>query len=555
MKRILLIGLVVLAVLGMTIYAVLRTLGPANPASFLPAGTVFYAALPDLPRTALRWPKTALAKLSADPEVKAFLEKPLAKLGEEGQGEAGEILMALKPGRIFAAVTEMTERGPEWLVGFQYFGGKKDLDAALARLRVQLDQEATPAEPQTLEYEGTEIVASVHGGLRLYTASHGKWGFLSGSESGIKAALDRIAGRDESPRLEKDETFTHVLGALPEAPDYVAFLRVPPVLAVVRGMATKLGAAEIPGQMQQLEQVQAAGFAGLLVENGIREAAYWKLTEAAPKLDPLNHTTLRFTTPRTLAYLAAVQEMDRFDPTAALQNVPPSIVNLLQERGLDPAALPQIFGPEAAIIINWPDVNVKPNALVAWQINDPEALEAWIQGIAAATLPSTDVSSDGKARYYSFPSLRSTFLDPTLAVTPNFLLAGADAQTVQAAVQLEGKETVEASGAFANVKSLYTKPNLQFGFIDTAAIFTRAYNQLKPVAIFGVSLIPSLAEYIDPKALPETDTIAAYLEPITLSLQEKGDGFLLESEGPVTLFQLFGVGGSVAVLSGIGRDR
>jgi hypothetical protein len=43
----------------------------------LPAETVVLASLPDLPRTASRWPKTILAKIGAEPEMKAFLERPL----------------------------------------------------------------------------------------------------------------------------------------------------------------------------------------------------------------------------------------------------------------------------------------------------------------------------------------------------------------------------------------------------------------------------------------------------------------------------------------------
>jgi len=547
MKRILLVLLVAAAIIGMTIYAVLRTLGPANPATFLPADTVLYAALPDLPRTALRWPRTSLAELASDPEVKAFLEKPLAKLGEQGQGEAGSILMGLKPGRIFLAVTEVTERGPEWVIGFQFFGGEKDLDHALDRLRGQLDAGATPATPEAFEYEGAEVVATQHGGLRLYSSSHGKWGFLSGSESGIKGMLDRVADRVDEPMLEEDALYREVIGKVSEAPDYLAFVRVQPVLDLIRAIAAQSGAREISGQMQQLEQIEAAAFSGMLEKGGMRETLFWKLSEEVPEIAPLDHATLRFTTPETIGYLAAVQQPGSIDSQQVALRLPPGTVAHLEARGLNPEELPDLLGNEMAAIVDWPDTHMKPVVVVAWEISDPDRLAQWIEGIAASTLPSTDVSEDDHARYYSFPSLQNTLFNPTIALTENFLLAGLDPASVRTLAERSGKETVVDSPAFKSVAGRLDGENLQLGFIDTASAFSRAYDQLKPVAMFGVAMMPAMAEYIDPGKLPETSTIAGYLSPITLTLEETGGGYRMESEGPVTFFQLFGGGGAAAM--------
>lgn len=77
MKKILLIVLAVLVLVAGSAFWILRgTAGPTDAAVLLPAETVFLASLPDLPRTASRWPKTILAKIGAEPEMKAFLERP-----------------------------------------------------------------------------------------------------------------------------------------------------------------------------------------------------------------------------------------------------------------------------------------------------------------------------------------------------------------------------------------------------------------------------------------------------------------------------------------------
>ena len=73
-SAILLVGLVSIVVSALWIT---RGSGPAEAAALLPADTVAMASLPDLPRTAARWPKTILAKIGAEPEMQAFLEKPI----------------------------------------------------------------------------------------------------------------------------------------------------------------------------------------------------------------------------------------------------------------------------------------------------------------------------------------------------------------------------------------------------------------------------------------------------------------------------------------------
>ena len=76
MKKIFVILLVVLVLVTASALWIMRGAGPSDAAALLPAETVAFASLPDLPRTASRWPKTTLAKIGAEPEMKAFLESP-----------------------------------------------------------------------------------------------------------------------------------------------------------------------------------------------------------------------------------------------------------------------------------------------------------------------------------------------------------------------------------------------------------------------------------------------------------------------------------------------
>ena len=74
------IALLALATAGFVVYK--KTIGSHVPAAMLvPGETVLFVDMPNLPRTALRWPQTGLAKILAEPEMQKFLEKPRAAGG------------------------------------------------------------------------------------------------------------------------------------------------------------------------------------------------------------------------------------------------------------------------------------------------------------------------------------------------------------------------------------------------------------------------------------------------------------------------------------------
>ena len=134
-KTFIILLVVVLTAIAAAALWIFQGRGPSNAAALLPAETIAVASLPDLPRSAARWPKTTLAKIAGEPEMRAFLERPIQYLtAERGGTEAAGILWQLKPGRIFAAVLSLTANDATFLVGFQFWGGKSGHDLAVARL-------------------------------------------------------------------------------------------------------------------------------------------------------------------------------------------------------------------------------------------------------------------------------------------------------------------------------------------------------------------------------------------------------------------------------------
>jgi len=517
--------LAVLLVLAFLIFQ--RMAGPADGASLLPADTVFYAALTDLPRSALRWQGTALAGIGREPEVKAFLEKPLAKwLSDPGAQEAGGVLTGLKPVRVFLAMTGVSASRTDGVVGFQFWGGKKDFDVAVARLRKELP----PGEATRESHAGDEIVSTNHGRFSLCTASHGRWGFLATDPSLLKSLLDRVSGKPSGPSLAQSGDFQTSLASSLPAPDFLFFLRPQKVVDVLLETGSSLGAEAIPGQIRELRAIEAVMGTGKM-EGKLQRDAVFLLRPGGPPADSLAHKALPFTTPETVLY---VDFLARFGGLSSLlQKALPG-----REEAADGLAglAASAFGPEGAVVANWPTGQMTPSAVFALEIRDPEAAADALKKFLAF-FPETLVTEQDGLRLYSIPSLSNPLASPTLALTPSFLIVGLAPAVVTQSAGASGP-TIASQPAFAPVLPAFQSANGAFAFVDSRLLFERAYNALRPVILFGAQVLPGLADTIDTTKLPQTDTIARHLPPIILSQQRSAEGVLIESSGPITVSQI-----------------
>ena len=192
-KKIFLAAGVLVALLAAALYYLKSSIGPMDAAVLAPEDTVLFVNLTNFPRTVLRWRGTALAKIASEPEMKAFLGKPLGHFQSiAGVKESGTILGSLKPSALFVAVANVSVNKADVLVGFQYWGGRKDFESAVARMRRELP--ASAKAPVPVDYAGDGILSSQHGAVRIVSATHGRWGFVATSEELVKGALDRVSG-------------------------------------------------------------------------------------------------------------------------------------------------------------------------------------------------------------------------------------------------------------------------------------------------------------------------------------------------------------------------
>lgn len=548
MKKILIALLVVILIIAGAAFWFWRGLGTSDYATLLPADTVLAISLNDLPRSALRWPQTTLAKIGAEPQVTEFLKKPLQYMSKDrGGDEATSLLMGLKPVRIFGAVVKLTSQENSALVGFQFWGGGSDYNTAIARLRQELDRgQPSPSPVNTEDHHGDTISISSHGALTLYTARHGHWGFLSNNNATIKQALDRASGRDQSSSLAASPVYKKTFDRLVSAPDVTVFSQPQAALDTLLAVGASMGAQAIPSQVDQLRKIEAFGM-NLKCDGANLHDSIFILRQNTPPVEKLSHQSVKFTTPDTTIYFNFLLDLPQIFATGTANPMAASFLRspLLVNSKL-PALVPEAFGPECAVSLTWGQYDFKPRGVAALQVRDPAKAEDALREFLLL-FPQAMITERDGVKMYNFPSLQGVLANPTFAFVDGFLLVGMDGSDIEQAVKATREPgTIEQAPDFSYASSEYSTANEVFGYVDSKKIVTRGYPMLRQVMIFGVAVMPGTLDMIDASKLPDTETITKHLSPIVYSQTRYQDGYLIESKGPITMNQAILVGAGAA---------
>ncbi|MGH8047435.1 MAG: DUF3352 domain-containing protein [Chthoniobacterales bacterium] len=540
MKRLVLILLVVAVLIGAGIYFFCCRGAAVSGAKFVPADTVLFLALPDMPRTDERWPKTALAQIGAEPTVADFLAQPIQKLTEGGGAEAKEILTKLDPKQMFFALTAVRRSAaPHVLLGFEYSGKSEDLDAAFSRLYAQAGKMGPGFAQTSADFKGDKVTALTTGSKPvLYTAAHGKWAFLSNDESSIQQALDRVSGRDNSPSLAGTDEYKKVLSHLAKEPDFLWYSMPTPIFKLLMEVSKDQPGSN-PAAFKQLEKMKALG-GTLVFEGGDQRELTFILYPEAPKLSPIDRGPMALTTPGTSFFLDSAMDTKTISTDEYFQSLPPAAQTFLTNAKIDLKQIPEILGTDAGFLMDWPVSAFIPNTLVAIEIKDRARAQALIQStLTGFGLDATPSESNGAAIFH-FPAAQ--LVEPSIAVTDKFVLGSLTAGELTRALTVKpGSPTLETAADFKPALSAYKKAGVAFGYVDSKALFERIYNMIRPMAILLGAGSPQLAQVVDVKKLPETGVISSHLSPILYTNDQTSDGILIESSGPITLSQAFAI--------------
>lgn len=535
-----------LAIVGVLILAGVlffnRGSGPSQASGLAPADSVVFANVPNIPLTGFRWSRTALARIAAEPEVRAFLEKPLADFQARPPIEKnGKILSALKPGNIYFASTIESEEEGRVILGVQFWGKRMDFDNAVAELRSAFPE----ASGDTIreEYRGLEILVSQHGDLRLHTATAGRWGFLSNSDALIKDAIDRVTGNSRTPALASNPSFLKVIAELLSEPDLLVFLQPEKAVTALVAAGRSLNATAIPEHIDQLQGAEAVGAAWKIDGEMFRDAFYLLRPGTGAPESPLTHQAMALTTPATTVFLNFSLNFSHLaNWVERMSAIHPQVAEILS-----PAArsLSQGYGPECAFLFDLSDATATPSLMLAIQTRNPDP-NLFTSG--SGGIPASAAQTIGSQPLHQ---IFTPYMPIAAAQNDRFLLFGTDAETLTQALEPHPK-TLQDAPLFKASRGTYRLSNEAFCFIDTKTVFERAYGSLLPIVRMSAAMWPDLNNQIEVSKLPKPATIGQHLPPIVYSQNRSNDGTRLESSGPVSMSQFLLLLGGVGSLTNQG---
>ncbi len=541
--------IVFLLILGVGAYLVLRkqASSDAEATRLLPADTPVFLSVPDLQATADRWEGTALARIWADPQIRAFLDKPVAEfMATEAMRELVRVLATVQPQSAFVALTAMDGNQPLLVGGFQHRSDKEQIDAAIASAKSRV-RERYPAGKADIErYEGDEIESYAAGEFHLAQVVVGEWFLIANNQALLKQTLDRLHGRDKTPTLAASEIYRKLLGKLPSTVETLAIVQPQVFSQRITTLLESAGNID-PESRRILSQVEGIAASTSIEGADLRDTIYVLGPEIADTSE-LTMPVLSLTTPDTLLLMASKMRWNLPDPstdtTGTLQMLQGFFASFAAQ-GLDLQALAQAFGSEFGLKLDWPAASPRPELLITMEVNDRPTTAKFLQLLAERYGPMANVSHQAKdgTDIYTLSLGGFVPVDPVIALDADRLYIASEGPSLQAVLGSAPATSLASTEAWQESLKKVSAPSESLIYLDMKLLFERAYGTLRPMLVFGAGMMPAVAQKIDVSKLFPTEAFTEHLGPTVFTQSVDGDGVRLESAGPVTVNQLVLLGG------------
>lgn len=554
MKRFQLLVLVSAITAGTIWYGFYRSRHTSSTAvaSLLPKGTLALIHLPDFNRSRAELHKTDLYQLWEEPAVKDFLQKPRAKMAPNAaMGPTVDEIASLEMKDAFIAVVAVENSAWRIVGGFRFKGDGADAEKIVANWREKLVGTGAEVKHDIVEYQGREIHTDTAGIVILSTVRAGQWYFFANGVEQLKPLLDRADGRvkDQATALSSDDVFRTTSRRMPGSYAAMAYARVDQLLEKLMPAAEQ-GASD---RIAMARQIRSFCGATSFDDGKIRDTFFVGMPKVA-ETGNLTRMSLPIATKETFLYAASflnlTKEMELSGPPGAagwmggLQ----SITSALSENGVTLEEWKSAFGPEFSLLGDWPATSRMPALFATLPVQDAAKANKILTALAADKGDGADWTHEERngVHYFSTASSGKMFsFSPTIALSDRILIAGMDADAVEAAMKRSAAGNSELAGSKNFQKAERALPAAQqaFAYVDLALIYTRLDAALRPMLFMSAAFLPGIADTVDLNKLPAAEVIAKHLGPIVMSQRYDNDGYLAESIGPVTLYQtVLGVG-------------
>jgi len=538
MRRTIGVGVaLLLAIVGVFVWRQTQISVAAN--QIAPDETVFFVELPHLVQTLKNLPDTALYQISQEPSVFRFFKKPALSFSKEYQS-CWNSLVNLGCRSLFFCATDSDRR--HWIFGFQ---GSANSTVRTREIQ-NISRRLFSCDALRISPEQAEKVQPAEDAEGIFFTEIGAWTLVSTNSKLLKGSLRNV--RSGAGSLRSSRVFQECRSNVRAAYDLLIFARGGASLDLASGTAWEFGHDESPDAAQAM-------MATTTIEGARLRDAIFTYASRQENRGPRLQESPGITGPKTIGYLASRLELSalwRFSERFAEDwPVAATLRDYLGETrtfGIEPPELDHLV-TGAEIVI---DQDPKSEALatgILLQIADRSRFEKLIDRIVQEKFPSScHPTSIGGIQAYVLSANKNTSLVFGL-VEQKLLITWDQSVFVEMVRRLQTRsQGLENNSEFKESASLVAAPDDLFVYIDAKAGFKKLYDGFRPMLVFGAALMPVVDRYVDVMALPETGEIAKHLSPIVLSRHRVAKGFVDESVGPLTAYEVsaFAIGGAMA---------
>lgn len=514
-----------------------------------PAETILFVHAPNLPETAKRFRKTGLFAIWQEPEVQDFLEKPrktapLMKLWEERLTRLARVV----PGEAFVAVTAVDGLQPRFVAGFSFAGKRRDVEGWLAQPREDFQRRWPAGTSSSATHKGAAIEIFTYPDGLLAECFVRNWYFLASDTTLLRATIDRYenSALPVAGGLAADATFQKTTAALGSGSDLIVFGLIE---ALRERFGALMAAPARPANREKIgaeETIQAIAAATRIDGTQMRDTVFILSPQDAAGA-PLSRSTLALSGPETFLYFAmGMTSLTQVpEPILAVAAVLPGAAAMeaaLTERKLAWSDFGAAFGPEFGTTVGWPDDAAFPSLLMGLEVRDSDKARGFVEAVASGGdgARAWVRREEAGTAYFSSPGADTALAEPTIAITPQYALFGFSAEGVAAGLRKmeAARGGNQEASPFEEAAKQLSAPTAGFGYLDTAALFERAYRTLRPALTMSLALSEDLGDFIDAGKLPSAETISRHLTPSVFSQSATTSGILMESAGTLTFNQL-----------------
>ena len=535
MKRILLCLVFVLFVGGVIWFAFSRRDHSAVPAAHLaPANGVFYVECRDFGQTQKRFSEANLARIMSEPSVQRFISFSGNNLPAPCKSIA-EALAKLSPSSAFFSSYSLNR--DEWIGGVHCSGDLRSWENQLAAPLATLFASRFKA---LSELNQNDFAVTQPSKGTLFGVRTGSWLLFSPKPVYLHDAIRRMNAVNSG--LDTSDLFLRCRTRVPEDADLYAFATGEGLRVMEQGMKPFLPRSDISGLI----------FSAKIEGSNVHDTVFACCTRAPPT-DDLDRKGLFLTTDKTLLYVATSLDLlglrsaaDALSKESGIAETAKQYFDEVNRTGVDFESLSDVVkGVE--LVLNRAASGNSIAGVFLVETKDGARAGEFLKMILTAEFPSRFRAQnlDGNLVYIFRNQVGTTLV---LGMVDQDLIATmSESVFTDAAKAIRGQKVGLPNLANDGAP---TTAGLRL-YVDTPTLFERGYSMLRPVLAFGSALVPDLDRYLDPTMLPEAPEISRHLSPIMLTRRELSDGFLDESTGSLTAYEvsLLAVAGAIGFTS------